>query len=106
MKVSMTAVPGGAAAANIGLRDGVTIFVPRASLVFVLGDVKTPGSYPIRQDTSVLQALALAGGATPTAALNRLKVIRVVGGEKKELSIKVTEPVQPGDTIVVPRRYF
>ena len=97
---------GKASAKNIGLRDGDTIYVARAELVYVFGEVKSPASYPIKTDTTVLQALSLAGGVTPNGAINRTKIIRIVNGDKKEISVKLTEIVQPGDTIMVPERYF
>jgi polysaccharide export outer membrane protein len=97
---------GAASVRNIGLRDGDTIYVARAELVYVFGEVKSPASYPIKTDTTVLQALSLAGGVTPNGAINRTKIIRIVNGDKKEISVKLTEIVQPGDTIMVPERYF
>ena len=56
---------------NIELRDGDTIFVPRAESVYVFGQVKNPGAYSIQKDTTVLQALSLAGGVTENGAMNR-----------------------------------
>jgi polysaccharide export outer membrane protein len=97
---------GAASVRNIGLRDGDTIYVARAELVYVFGEVKNPASYPIKTDTTVLQALSLAGGVTPNGAMNRTKIIRIIDGVKKEISVKLTEIVQPGDTIMVPERYF
>jgi polysaccharide export outer membrane protein len=97
---------GPAAARNLALNDGDTIYVPRAQVVYVFGQVKNPGSYAVQSDTTVLQVLSLAGGVLPTGAMNRLQVIRVVAGEKKEFKVKLTEGVNPGDTIVVPERYF
>jgi len=97
---------GPAAARNLALNDGDTIYVPRAQMVYVFGQVKNPGSYAVQSDTTVLQVLSLAGGVLPTGAMNRLQVIRVVAGAKKEFKVKLTEGVNPGDTIVVPERYF
>jgi polysaccharide export outer membrane protein len=97
---------GAGTARNVELRDGDTIYVARAELVYVFGQVKTPGSYPIKTDTTVLQALSLAGGVVPTGAMNRTKVIRTLAGEKKELKVELTDTVQPGDTLVVPERFF
>jgi polysaccharide export outer membrane protein len=91
---------------NIELRDGDQIFVPRAELVYVFGQVKNPGSYGIQKDMTVLQALSLAGGVTPNGAMGRIQIIRVVEGETKTLKAKLTDLVQPGDTIKVPERYF
>lgn len=97
---------GAATVRNINLRDGDTIYVPRAELVFVFGEVKNPGSYAIQSSATALQALSLAGGVTPNAATNRLAVVRVVSGVKKEIKIKLGDLIQPGDTIVVPERFF
>ncbi|HYS25513.1 MAG TPA: polysaccharide biosynthesis/export family protein [Vicinamibacterales bacterium] len=105
--VNLKDLQGGAAAArNLALNDGDTVYVPRAQVVYVFGQVKNPGSYPVQSDTSVLQLLSLAGGVLPTGAMNRLQVIRVVDGAKKEFKVKLTEGVNPGDTIVVPERFF
>ena len=54
----------------------------------------------------MLQALSLAGGVTENGAMNRIKIVRIVDGEKKELKVKLTDLVKPGDTIIVPERYF
>jgi polysaccharide export outer membrane protein len=80
--------------------------VPRAETAYVFGQVKNPGAYPIQKDMTVLQALSLAGGATEHAAMNRIKIVRVEDGEKKEVRVKLTDLVKPGDTIIVPERYF
>jgi polysaccharide export outer membrane protein len=97
---------GAIGATNIDLRDGDTIYVARAELVYVFGQVKTPGSYSIKTDTTVLQALSLAGGVMPNGAMNRARIIRMVNGEKKELRVELTDGVQPGDTVMVPERFF
>jgi polysaccharide export outer membrane protein len=92
---------------NFALRDGDTIFVQRAETIYVFGQVKNPGAYALTErDTTVLQALSLAGGVTENGAINRVKIMRIVGGDKKELKVKVTDLVKPGDTVVVPERYF
>lgn len=91
---------------NIQLRDGDTIFVPRAETVYVFGQVKNPSAYAVQKDTTVLQALSLAGGVTENGAMNRIKIVRIVNDIKVELKVKLTDIVKPGDTIIVPERYF
>jgi polysaccharide biosynthesis/export protein len=94
-------------AMDVRLQDGDTIFVPKAETFFISGFVRSPGSYAIDGDLNVLQALALAGGATEQAAQNRVTIDRVVDGKLTRVKIKgLTDPVRPGDTIVVPRRFF
>jgi polysaccharide export outer membrane protein len=106
LRASIRDLEGGSIKQNIELHDGDTIFVPRAESAYVFGQVKAPGAYAIQKDTTVLQALSLAGGVTENGAMNRIKVVRLVKGEKKELKVKLTELVKPGDTIIVPERYF
>lgn len=104
--VSIRDLEGGALMQNVALHDGDTIFVPRAESAYVFGQVRNPGAYAIQKDTTVLQALSLAGGVTEYGATNRIKVVRVVNGEKKELKVKLGDLVKPGDTIIVPEKYF
>ncbi len=91
---------------NFELRDGDTIFVPRAESAYVFGQVKSPGAFVIQKDTTVLQALSLAGGVSENGAMNRIKIVRIVKGETKTIKVKLTDLVKPGDTIIVPERFF
>jgi polysaccharide export outer membrane protein len=106
-RASIRDLESGSMKQNIALRDGDTVFVPRAESIYVFGQVRTPGAYALVQtDTTVLQALSLAGGVTENGAMNRVKVIRIVGSEKREIKMKLTDRVRPGDTVVVPERFF
>ncbi len=102
------AVEQGSLARNVILKDGDTIFIPRVDLtrVFVTGKVRTPGAYPITEGTTVLQALSLAGGVTEEAAINRVRILRLVKGEQKSIKAKLSDILQPGDTLLVPERFF
>jgi polysaccharide export outer membrane protein len=106
VRVDWVALQQGDLSRNVMLRRGDTIFVPRAESVFVFGQVKSPGQYVVRRGTTVMQLLSLAGGITDRGALNRVKIVRVVNGEKKEIKVKLSDTVEPGDTLVVPERYF
>jgi polysaccharide export outer membrane protein len=106
LRASIRDLEGGARKQNVELHDGDTIFVPRAESAYVFGQVKTPGAYAIQKDTTVLQALSLAGGVTENGAMNRVKIVRLVNGEKRELKVKLTDLVKPGDTLIVPEKYF
>ena len=107
VRVNLRDLENGVLSQNTALRDGDTIFVPRAESVYVFGQVKNPGAYALQQkNTSVLQALSLAGGVSDRGSTSRIRIVRIVKGEKKELGVKLTDVVQPGDTIVVPERFF
>ena len=106
-RVNLRELQSGALTQNIALRDGDTIYVPRAESIYVFGQVRSPGAYALQDaETTVLQALSLAGGVTDRGATNRIKIVRVVDGEKVELKVKLTDLVLPGDTIIVPEKYF
>jgi len=106
-RVNLRELQSGALTQNIALRDGDTIYVPRAASIYVFGQVRAPGAYALQDaETTVLQALSLAGGVTDRGATNRIKIVRVVKGAKVELKVKLADLVQPGDTIIVPEKYF
>ena len=105
--VDLRELQNGVFSLNAALRDGDTIFIPRAENVYVFGQVKNPGAYALQQkNTTVLQVLALAGGVTDRGSTSRVQIVRIVSGQKKELNVKLTDAVLPGDTIVVRERFF
>ena len=106
IRVDLRQLQSGALSQNVALRDGDTIFVPRAETLYVFGEVRNPGSYPVLRDTTVLQALSLAGGVTQFGALNRVRIVRIVEGEQTEISVELTDLVRPGDTVIVPEKFF
>jgi polysaccharide export outer membrane protein len=106
IRVDLRRLDGGLTLSDVTVHDGDTVFVPRASSVFIYGQVRNPGSYPITQDTTVRQALSLAGGMSEYGASNRIRIVRVVDGKEREVKVKMNDPVRPGDTLVVPERFF
>ena len=88
------------------LKDGDTVVVPKAQGVYVFGQVKAPGAYAMEKGTTVLQALSLAGGVTDRGSTGRVKIVRTVDGKKKEIKAKLTDMVEPGDTLIVGERFF
>jgi len=54
--------------------------------IFVLGEVKKPGIYPMTHDMSVIQALAVAGGHTKAAKLSSVIVVRKMPGGEPAIS--------------------
>jgi polysaccharide export outer membrane protein len=91
---------------DVRLQDGDTVFVPRAGTIYVYGEVRRPGNYPIPEGTTIRQALSLAGGKTEFGADNRIHVLRVVAGQEQEIKVKLNDRVEAGDTVVVPERFF
>jgi len=70
--------PEASLANNVQIYPGDLILVPRAGIVYVLGDVNRPGGF-VMQDSgkiTLLQVLAQAGGASRTASLNKAVLMR------------------------------
>jgi polysaccharide export outer membrane protein len=91
----------------------VTIMVKESNsrLVFVLGEVKSPGSLPFVDGMTVIQAIAMAGGVTSDGAPNRMQITRTVEGEPRTIRVQfqsisrgkgVNVLLMPNDVITVP----
>jgi len=63
---------------DVELQPGDRVIIPRAGVIYVLGDVDHPGGFLMHDDgrMTILQALALAGGSTRTASLSGTRLIR------------------------------
>jgi polysaccharide biosynthesis/export protein len=81
--------------ANVEVFPGDKILVPKAGIVYVLGDVGRPGGYVMQNNSrlTVLQAMAMAAGANRTAAESRARLIHNTNGkfEERELPLKEIE---------------
>lgn len=81
--------------------------------IYVIGRVNKPGEYLIGHYTDVLQALSLAGGLTPFAAENDIRIMRRVKGAQESISFRYGDIrkgrnleqnilLQRGDVVMVP----
>ena len=78
----------GHAVSNVPVESGDTIVVSKAGMVYVVGDVKDPtGIILDNAHLTVLQALAMAHGANPTAKLGSAKLIRNTASGTKEIAV-------------------
>jgi polysaccharide export outer membrane protein len=97
------------------VNPGDTVVVPRAGIVYVLGDVNRPGGFLMSNNESkmsLLEALSNAGGAARTAKLNHARVIRKADHTETQISLgdieKGKQPdfaLAPGDILYVPFSY-
>lgn len=92
----------------------VTVVDVNGNRIYVLGQVNAPGSYVMNPVLDVMQALAMAGGTTPFAALKDIRILRrdeggvqraygfdytaVADGRRLEQNVQL----QSGDVVVVP----
>jgi polysaccharide biosynthesis/export protein len=102
-------------ALNVLVYPGDVVKVPRADLVYVVGEVGKPGGFELKtnESVSVLQAIALAQGLTHTSSSSHSRIIRTNAdtGERLQIPIdlnkilagKIADPVlEPRDIVFVP----
>jgi polysaccharide export outer membrane protein len=105
-RVNIKELQSGKLSENVQLQDGDTIFVPKAETFFVSGQVRSPGSYVYEPGMTVLQAIALAGGLSERGSRRGMKVLRRSGGKQVEVSVRDSDLIRPGDTLVIRQRFF
>jgi polysaccharide export outer membrane protein len=96
---------------------GDIVVVPRAGIVYILGDVNRPGGFVMSNNESkmtLLQGLALAGGLTKSAKQGHARLIRKENGSTREEQLSLGEiqkgklpdmAMLPGDVLYVPFSY-
>jgi polysaccharide biosynthesis/export protein len=91
----------------------VAVKVIGGNRIFVVGRVNKAGDFPLSSPLDVMQAIALAGGTTPFAAINDIVILRRQNGEQQALHFHYSDVargkelaqnvlLQTGDTVVVP----
>ena len=104
LRVKIDDLKAGLFTANILLQDSDTIIIPAAERYYVTGYVKTPGSFVLRPGMTVQQSIAEAGGLTERGSTRGIKINRKVNGKDIEIDARMTDLVQPNDTIKVRQR--
>lgn len=106
-----------------GLRDGYlkdpsascSILEYNSKRIYVLGQVNEPGSYAYKANLTIVEAFALAGGATNRAATNGTKLTREIEGKDVQVRVPMQEIVEgrkknielvPGDVVYVPESAY
>lgn len=83
--------------------------------VVVSGEVKTPGRFPYSDSLTVVEAIALAQGLTPSAASDRVVITRVIEGQATEIQVPLRAILAgrapnfrlwPNDIVTVPSFRF
>ena len=93
----------------------VTVAVKQSqgNKIYVVGKVNKPGEFASNRTIDVMQALSMAGGPSPFAAVNKIKILRRVNGEQKTFLFKYSRVekgedleqniiLQGGDVVIVP----
>ena len=91
----------------------VTIAEISGTKIYVIGQVNTPGQFVVNPKVDVIQALSIAGGMTPFAELNDIKILRRRNGKQTILPFRYNDFVrgrdleqnvilEVGDVVLVP----
>ncbi len=92
---------------NLELQNGDTIFVQRAPVFYIYGEVQRAGVYRLEPVMTVMQALSVGGGVTPRGTDRGLKIRRkTADGKFQAIDAHLTDPVQPDDVIYVRESLF
>lgn len=92
---------------NVELQAGDTIYVGRAPMIYVTGEVTRAGAYRIEPGMTVMQAIALGGGITPRGTDRGIKIHRKTPtGQVARLEAKLSDQVQTDDVIFVREALF
>ena len=98
---------------DIGIGPGDIIHIPPTDIFFVAGEVNAPGSFPLKEGTTLRQAISLAQGTTFQAAATRAIIFReeMSSGKRQEIPVDVPAvmngkksdvPILANDIIIVP----
>jgi polysaccharide export outer membrane protein len=91
----------------------VTVAEVNSYKVYVSGQVRTPGVYRLRNETTILQIIPMAGGFTDWANQKKILVIRKEDGKEKRITVNYKKIIKgdtpesniilkAGDTVIVP----
>jgi polysaccharide biosynthesis/export protein len=89
------------------MRGGDILYVQRAPVFYIYGEVQRPGSYRLERDMTVMQALAAGGGLTPKGTQKGLRIHRHgANGKLQTIEPGLDDPVQPNDVVYVKESLF
>lgn len=93
----------GDASLNIPILDEDSVYISKAKTYYVSGEVKKPDSYKYESNVTVIMAITKAGGFSKIAAKEKVRIIRIVDGEKRIFErVNMDAPVLADDVIIVP----
>ena len=96
-----------ALAKEFELKGGDTIYVDRAPVFYIYGEVMHSGAYPVKAGMTVMQAISIGGGITPRGSENRVKLRRVSpDGKTREYDATLIDQVKADDVIFVKESLF
>lgn len=92
---------------DMDVANGDIIYVPRAPVFYIYGEVQRPGSFRLEKDMTVVQALSVGGGPNQRGTDRRIKLKRLgPDGQVQTLDAELTDRVRADDVILVREALF
>lgn len=92
---------------DVIVQNGDVIYVERAPMVYIYGEVQRPGALRLERDMTVMQALATGGGLNLRGTEKGLRVHRrAADGSLQVLTPKMDDVLVPGDVVYVRESLF
>lgn len=92
---------------NITISNGDVVFVPRAPVFYIYGEVQKSGAYRLEPNMTVMQGLSLGGGLSDRGTEKGVKLNRRdANGQLQTLQVSLTDPLQPDDVVYVRESLF
>ena len=89
------------------VQPGDTVYIDRAPVFYIYGEVTRAGAYRVEPNMTVMQAIAAGGGITPRGSDRRLKMRRTgADGKVVETDAKLSDAVRTDDVIYVKEALF
>jgi polysaccharide export outer membrane protein len=93
--------------ADLPVRNGDTVFVERAHVIYIYGEVQRPGQVRLEPDMTLMQALAAGGGTTQRGTERGIQIRRRnAQGKVQILRPSMDEPLRVGDVVYVRESVF
>jgi len=94
-------------AADLEVLGGDTIYVDRAPVFYIYGEVQRPGSFRLEKDMTLVQALSIGGGLTLRGSKKDIQVTRKdAQGKAMTAVLQLGDPILPDDVIFVKESLF
>jgi polysaccharide export outer membrane protein len=106
IRINLRDIEAGRLDRNVTLKPNDTVLVPAAQKIFVTGEVREPGAFSFQSGITVRQAISMAGGFSESASTGKLRIVRSIDGRAREIKVRIDDPVEPGDTILVKEKIF
>jgi len=93
---------------DVRVKNGDILYVNKAPVFYISGEVQKPGPYRLERDMTLMQALATGGGITPRGTERGIRVFRrdEKSGKSEAVELEMHDPIRPDDVIKVRESLF